>query len=53
MPTGKKSKSVCSGLLCRSITACLNHQLFQTKVYSSKAQVALPGTWVVKWAISG
>ena len=53
MPSGNQIRFVCSGLVCRSSRACLKYQMFQTKVDSSKAQVAVPGMRLLKWATTG
>ncbi len=43
MPSGYQISSVWSGLERRSSRACLKYQMFQPKVDSSNAQVAVPG----------
>ena len=48
MPSGCQISSLCSGLAPRSSSACLKYQMFQTKVDSSKAQVAVPGSRVAR-----
>ncbi len=53
MPNGYQISSECSGLVCKSSRACLKYQMFQTKVDSSKAQVAVPGMRRIASAISG
>ncbi len=53
MPSGNQIRLVCSGLVCRSSSACLKYQMFQAKVDSSKAQVAVPGRRLLRCAASG
>ncbi len=53
MPKGYQINSLCSGLVWRSSKACLKYQVFQAKVDSSKAQVAVPRSRVLNPAISG
>ena len=53
MPSGRQMRSLCSGLVCRSSSECLKFQIFQMKVDSSKAQVAVPGARLVRAPASG
>ncbi len=53
MPRGYQISSECRGLARLSTTACLKVQIFHTKVDSSKAHWATPGTLVVRFAARG
>ena len=53
MPRGYQISSECRGLAKLSTTACLKVQMFHTKVDSSKAHWATPGTLVVRFAARG
>ena len=53
MPSGYQISAEWSGLVRRSSSACLKYQIFQTKVDSSNAHVAVPGTRLPKTVTTG